>query len=84
MKARYPLTEEEARQSGNFQGETTSTPDGRSLLPVVINKLWAGKIPDSRPAASVGFLTRCFLGAYNRADLEGRIEEVERMLEKNK
>lgn len=55
--------------------------DIKKLLSSVISGVWTGKVPANQPANTIGFLSRCFLDAYKIADLEERIDAIERKLE---
>ena len=61
--------------------ELSEPNDIKSLLAKVMNGVWAGQIPAGQPANTLGFLSRCFLDAYKLADVEDRIEAIERKLE---
>jgi hypothetical protein len=54
--------------------ETTS--DIQRFLGKVINNVWQGKIP-VKVGTSIGFLSRCWLDAYEKSELERRIEDLE-------
>lgn len=55
--------------------------DAKKFLAMVINGVWTGSIPATPVANTLGFLIRCFLDAYERADIEARITEIERKIE---
>lgn len=46
------------------------------FLSVVINKVWSGQIP-IQVGNSMGFLTRCWLEAYEVTSLEKRMSDIE-------
>lgn len=93
-----PLKEEEralaVRKGGlapkkmllNFQEEIVldNAKDAKVLLSKIINGVWKGEIPATPIANTLGFLIRCFLDAYDKADVEVRIEEIERKIEEKK
>lgn len=54
--------------------ETTS--DIQKFLGKVINNVWQGKIP-VKVGTSIGFLSRCWLDAYEKSELEKRIDDLE-------
>jgi|SRR3989344_110374 len=51
--------------------------DIRKLISETINGVWTGIIPASQPANTIGFLSRCFLDAYDAGELEERIKRLE-------
>lgn len=64
------------------QGIALKTPDDiQSFLATVINGVWIGDIP-VQVGSSMGFLTRCWLDAYEAATIVPKIEEIKRLLEK--
>ena len=54
-----------------------TTADIQILLGKVINGIWQGKIP-TKVGSSIGFLTRCWLDAYEKAELEKRVADLEK------
>jgi len=58
--------------------------DIKRLMAKSINKLWIGEMPASNPAGSLGYLAKIFLEAYEKSDLETRIEELEKRLDQQK
>lgn len=54
-----------------------TTADIQVLLGKVINGIWQGKIP-TKVGSSIGFLTRCWLDAYEKAELERRVADLEK------
>ena len=75
---------EKRRLQGNFGNEITlETPnDVKKFLSQVINAVWTGDVP-VKVGSSMGFLTRCWLDAYERADLELRIANLENRINQN-
>ena len=70
------------RQYHNL-GETMklqSPKDIKKLMEKAINKLWAGEMPASNPAGSLGYLAKIFLEAYDKSELARRLEELEKRL----
>ena len=58
------------------------TPDDiKKLMALAINSLWTGQMPASNPAGSLGYLAKTFLEAYDKSDLEVRVEELEKRLD---
>lgn len=55
--------------------------DIKKLLANTLNLVWTGKMPTNNISGSVGFLCRIFLDAYDKAELEKRIEEIEKKLD---
>src|SRR3989344_6697519 len=51
--------------------------DIKKLLSNVINGIWTGTIPASQPANSIGFLSRCWLDAYQISEIENRLKSIE-------
>jgi len=58
--------------------------DIKRLMARSINKLWSGEMPASNPAGSLGYLAKIFLEAYEKSELEIRLEAVEKRLEEIK
>jgi len=56
--------------------------DIKKLLSNVINGIWTGTIPASQPANSIGFLSRCWLDAYQISEIENRLKSIEEKLTK--
>lgn len=56
-----------------------TTKDIQLLLGKVINGVWQGKVP-IKVGSSIGFLTRCWLEAYEKAELEKRVNDLETKL----
>lgn len=54
--------------------------DVTRFLGLVINNVWMGKIP-VQVGTSMGFLTRCWLDAYDASDTNVRLKEIERRLD---
>ena len=73
------------RKTYGIYGKTVkikSPTDVKNLLAKVINGVWTGTLPDNRPAATLGFLSRCFLDAYEGAEVETRLTALEERLGK--
>jgi hypothetical protein len=66
------------------QGEVSlkTAGDAKNFLAKVINAVWVGEIPATPVANTLGFLVRCFLDAYEKAEIETRLDEIEQRLEK--
>lgn len=58
----------------------TTPRDVTNFLGLVINKVWMGKIP-VQVGTSMGFLSRCWLDAYDASDTNTRLKEIERRLD---
>ena len=56
-----------------------TTKDIQKLIGKVINGVWQGKVP-IKVGSTIGFLTRCWLDAYEKAELEKRVEELEKKM----
>lgn len=54
--------------------------DIQFIIGKVINGVWHGKVP-AKIGSSIGFLTRCWLDAYEKAELEKRIEQLEKSVD---
>lgn len=54
--------------------------DIKRLMGNALNKLWTGKMPASNPAGSLGYLAKIFLEAFDKSELETRVEELEKRL----
>lgn len=65
------------------EGMTIKTPeDIKLLIERSINKLWIGEMPTgSNPAGSIGYLAKIFLEAYEKSDLETRLESIEKRID---
>lgn len=55
--------------------------DVKNLMGRAINKLWTGEMPASNPAGSLGYLAKTFLEAYEKCELEKRLDKLEKRLE---
>ena len=55
--------------------------DVKNFLGDVINAVWAEGIP-VQVGSSMGFLTRCWLDAHERSDIEKRIDALEKLIDK--
>ena len=55
--------------------------DVNTFLGNVINAVWTGQVP-VQVGTSMGFLTRCWLDAYEAAEIPSRLDELEEKLEK--
>lgn len=67
-------------------GDSTSikTPkDIQNLMEMAINSLWTGKMPAGNPAGALGYLAKIFLEAYEKSELEIRLEAIEKRLEQS-
>ena len=64
-----------------FQEEImlNTTHDLKQFIGKVINGVWQGKIP-TKVGSSLGFLTRCWLDAYEKAELETRVADLEKKI----
>ena len=54
--------------------------DIKKLMEKAINSLWTGRMPASNPAGSLGYLAKIFLEAFDKSELETRVEELEKRL----
>ena len=70
----------------NFKEEIVldNAVDAKVLLSKIINGVWNGEIPATPIANTLGFLIRCFLDAHDKAEIENRLDELERKLEEKK
>lgn len=64
--------------------EIRSPRDVKELLAKTINGVWTGKIPAGQPANTIGFLSRCYLDAYEQTELEERLSALEKKLEEGR
>lgn len=74
----------ENRQLRGVYGETIEmeTPeDVKRFLGHVINAVWAEGVP-VQVGTSLGFLTRCWLDAYESSDVNKRLDEIEQKVSK--
>jgi hypothetical protein len=69
------------RLQGSFgrRVELKSPNDIKTLLNEAINAVWTGLAP-VQVGTSIGFLTRCWLDAYDRTEIEKRLEKIEETL----
>jgi hypothetical protein len=58
--------------------------DIQRLMARAINSLWTGKMPSGNPAGSLGYLAKIFLEAYEKSELEERMELLEKRLDQIK
>lgn len=61
--------------------EIESPEDIKKFLGIVINKVWSDEIP-VQVGSSMGFLTRCWLDAYETSDINKRLDEIEQKVSK--
>jgi len=54
--------------------------DIKKLMALSLNKLLSGEMHASNPANSLGYLSKVFLEAYDKSDLEVRIVDIEKKL----
>lgn len=58
-----------------------SAADVKIFLGLVINSVWTGQAPVPVGTA-MGFLTRCWLDAYDKSEIEKKINDLEQRLQK--
>jgi len=58
-----------------------SAEDVKMFLGLVINSVWTGEAP-VQLGTSMGFLTRCWLDAYDRTEIEKKLTDLEQRLQK--
>jgi len=51
----------------------------KDFIAKVINSVWTGKVP-VQVGTAMGFLTRCWLDAYETINIEKRITDIENIL----
>jgi len=56
--------------------------DIKNLMEKSINKLWSGEMPANNPAGALGYLAKIFLEAYEKNDIEIRLEQLEDKINK--
>jgi hypothetical protein len=74
----------ENRQLKGVYGEVVeieSPEDVKKFLSKVINAVWADGVP-VQVGSSMGFLTRCWLDAYEASDVNKRLNEIEEKISK--
>jgi hypothetical protein len=59
-----------------------SPKDVQQLLEVTLNSILRGKMPANNPGNTVGFLSRCWLDAYEKGELVERIDRLEGLVKK--
>lgn len=81
------LASKKGGQNRRLQGEygheiSLQTPfDASKFLGVVINTVWTGKVP-VQVGTSIGFLIRCWLDAYEKSEIEAKLNELDERLNK--
>lgn len=58
--------------------------DIQNLMARAINSLWTGKMPAGNPAGALGYLSKIFLEAYEKSELEMRLEALEKRMDEEK
>lgn len=58
--------------------------DAKQFLSKVINGVWSGEIPATPVANTLGFLVRCFLDAHEKAEIEARLDMIEKEVQRIK
>lgn len=58
--------------------------DIQNLMASAINSLWTGRMPAGNPAGALGYLSKIFLEAYEKSELEVRLEQLEKRMEEAK
>jgi len=58
-----------------------SAEDVKTFLGLVINSVWTGQAPVPL-GTSMGFLTRCWLDAYDKSEIEKKLNDLEQRLQK--
>jgi hypothetical protein len=53
--------------------------DATAFLEEVINAVWTGKAP-AKAGATMGFLARCWLDAYDASAMDSRLKELDKRL----
>jgi len=61
--------------------ELNNAEDIKTFLGLVINSVWTGEAPVPL-GTSMGFLTRCWLDAYEKSELEKKLNDLEERLQK--
>ena len=77
----------QAKRQYTYLGTATrlKTPkDIQNLMARAINSLWSGKMPAGNPAGALGYMAKIFLEAYEKSELEMRLEALERRLDQAK
>jgi len=74
---------ENRRLQGVFgEPQQLTTPhDIKDFLGLVINKVWSGEIP-VQVGTSLGFLSRCWLDSYEKAEVEDTLKNFDERLKK--
>lgn len=81
------LASSKGGQNRRLQGQygdpqiLTSPRDIQDFISTVINSVWTGKIPVP-VGTSLGFLSRCWLDAYEASDTQKKLDEFEERLSK--
>jgi len=70
------------RQYGVYADPITlSTPqDIQKLMELTINGVLTGKIPANQPANTIGFLSHCWLDAYEKGVLTQKVDTLEKRM----
>jgi len=61
--------------------ELRSAEDVKTFLGLVISSVWTGQAP-VQLGTSMGFLTRCWLDAYDKTEIEKKLNDLEERLKK--
>lgn len=64
--------------------ELKTPEDIKIFMAKTINSLWTGKMPSNNPAGGLGYMAKIFLEAYDKSELEARIELLEKRLDEAK
>lgn len=57
------------------------TPDDiKRLMEKAINSLWTGKMQASNPAGALGYMSKIFLEAHDKSELEKRLDLLEKRM----
>ena len=67
--------------SFNEEIKLKNSKDIQRFLGKIINGVWNGQVP-VKTASSLGFLTRCWLDAHDKSDIEKRLDDFEDRLMK--
>jgi hypothetical protein len=91
-----PINKEKSLQASRKGGENrrlqetfgkpvilNSAEDVKTFLGLVINSVWTGNAPVTL-GTSMGFLTRCWLDAYEKSEIEKKLNNLEQRLQKAK
>jgi hypothetical protein len=56
--------------------------DIQALIEITLNSILCGNMPANNPGNTIGFLSHCWLDAYEKGEIHDRLSKMEEQLEK--